>query len=559
MKKIYGLIVASLIATAPVMAQHAVECSFTSISSNITTNTTLSSGTLYRLEGCIHVTTGVTLTIPAGTKIMGMKSNSTPGALIIDKGATLTASGTSGNPIVFTSDQTPTNKGYGDWVGLVIEGKATNNVSGGIISIENRACSVSGGVASGANDADNSGTLEYIRIEYAVNALTLLSVGNGTTLNHIQASYTANDAFEFYGGTARAKYLISLNTKGADLVSRYGNRSLVQYAINLRPDVNAHTSSGDLSNSIVMGNDDGATFTRTPVTHPVFSNISILGPLYCSGGSISSDFKNAVLYYRNTQGGVYNSFVAGYPVGLRMEDASTLNNADANDNLLFSENSFYNNTTEYSNSGTWPATCASNMTAWIKGTAGGSCDQFGNQFQSPSYTVGYSSTICGTYSSTAPTFVLGTTGLNNASFPSGSDLDNAFFTSTSQKHGALNTSTDWTTSWANWNPQAVNPCPGMRPAKTTGIGNIGGEVSALKIAPNPSEGVTYAMFDAVQAGSVNITIVNSVGQVVRTLNSNVEKGSQRIAVQTEGLSTGVYMMSVEMSKGNSQHARLVIK
>ena len=559
--KITPMLFAAMLCGIGTYAQNAVECSYTSISSNITTNTTLSASTLYRLEGCIHVTSGHTLTIPAGTRIMGKKDASSPGMLIIDKGATLSASGTSSNPIIFTSDQTPTHKNPGDWAGIVIEGKATNNVSGGIISIENRACSIEGGVASGANDADNSGTLQYIRIEYATYPLTLLSVGNGTTIDHIQASYADRDAFQFLGGTVRAKYLVSLNAKGADILSKFGNRSLVQYVINLRPDAGAHTSSGDLSNSIVMGNNDnaGGGYAGTPANHPVFSNVSIMGPLYCGAGTISSDFKNAVFYYHNTQGGVYNSFVAGYPVGLRMEDATTLNNADANDNLLFSENSLNNNTTEYSNNGSWPGTCASNMTDWIKGLAGGSCDQFGNQFQSPSYTVGYSSTICGNYSTTTPTFVLGTTGLNNASFPSGSDLDNVFFTSTSQKHGALNTSTDWTTSWAEWNPQAFDPCPGMRPAAPTGIESLANENTTIQIAPNPSEGITYASFDAKQSGSIKITVVNSVGQVVRTVDRNVEKGSQRIAIKTEGLNAGMYTVIVETAKGAAMRSKLVIK
>ncbi len=171
--KITPMLFAAMLCGIGTYAQNAVECSYTSISSNITTNTTLSASTLYRLEGCIHVTSGHTLTIPAGTRIMGKKDASSPGMLIIDKGATLSASGTSSNPIIFTSDQTPTHKNPGDWAGIVIEGKATNNVSGGIISIENRACSIEGGVASGANDADNSGTLQYIRIEYATYPLTL--------------------------------------------------------------------------------------------------------------------------------------------------------------------------------------------------------------------------------------------------------------------------------------------------------------------------------------------------------------------------------------------------
>ena len=46
-------------------------------------------------------------------------------------------------------------------------------------------------------DNDNSGTLQYIRIEYAgygfqpdkeINSLTMAAVGSGTTIDHIQVS-----------------------------------------------------------------------------------------------------------------------------------------------------------------------------------------------------------------------------------------------------------------------------------------------------------------------------------------------------------------------------------
>src|SRR5690606_29586710 len=125
------------------------------------------------------------LTIPAGTQILcGAGAN-----LVVERGAKLMASGTVSNPIVFSSDQTVGNRQPGDWGGLVLCGGAPNN-EGSNASIE--VCTTH---AFGGNIGnDNSGTLQYIRIEYAGDitdrdnaaALALYSVGNQTTIDHIQ-------------------------------------------------------------------------------------------------------------------------------------------------------------------------------------------------------------------------------------------------------------------------------------------------------------------------------------------------------------------------------------
>ena len=78
----------------------------------------------------------------------------------------------------------------------------------------------------GADDADNSGTLSYVRIEFAgypfqkdkeINGLTLGSVGSGTEIDHVQVSYSNDDSFEWFGGTVNCKYLVAY--KGWDDVS----------------------------------------------------------------------------------------------------------------------------------------------------------------------------------------------------------------------------------------------------------------------------------------------------------------------------------------------------
>ena len=70
----------------------------------------------------------------------------------------------------------------------------------------------------GTNDNDNSGSMQFVRIEYCgivyqpnqeINGLTLGSVGRSTMLDNIQVSYCNDDAFEWFAGTVNAKHLVS--------------------------------------------------------------------------------------------------------------------------------------------------------------------------------------------------------------------------------------------------------------------------------------------------------------------------------------------------------------
>ncbi|MFA7180536.1 MAG: hypothetical protein WC077_05235, partial [Bacteroidales bacterium] len=151
---------------------------------------TLKKGT-YLLKGWVYVADGASLTIEPGTIIKGDKS--TKAALIVERGGKIHAQGTAENPIVFTSAQPAGSRKPGDWGGIVICGKATNNK--GEMIIEGGPRSKHGGNA----DDDNSGVLEYVRIEFCgypfrtdqeINGLTLGSVGNKTKIENVQVSFS---------------------------------------------------------------------------------------------------------------------------------------------------------------------------------------------------------------------------------------------------------------------------------------------------------------------------------------------------------------------------------
>jgi len=293
---------------------------------DITTNTTWTSNNIYLLNGWVYVKAGATLTIQAGTIIRGDKVNK--GALIVEPGATIIANGTASNPIIFTSNQAAGSRDYGDWGGIIILGNAKVNVPGGVATIE-------GGVGStygGNNDADNSGIFRYCRIEFAgiafspnneINGLTMGGVGSGTQIDHVQVSYSGDDAFEWFGGTVNAKYLIALRNWDDDFDTDFGFRGKIQYAVSLR-DPNIADVSG--SNGFESDN-DGSGSSNVPFTKPIFSNVSIFGPKVTSSTSIHSDYKRAMHLRRNTQLNVFNSVFAGYPVGLFIDGSAAQSNA----------------------------------------------------------------------------------------------------------------------------------------------------------------------------------------------------------------------------------------
>ena len=183
------------------------------VSTDITSNTTWSGVIL--LQNKVFVKNNATLTIQPGTIIRG--DLATQGTLIITRGAKIIAEGTAANPVVFTSNEAIGDRAEGDWGGLVILGKARNNQPGGIANIEGLTVSTDTEFG-GSDDADNSGSLKYVRIEFPgiplqpnkeINGLTFGSVGSATQVDYVQVSFSGDDSFEWFGGTVNCKHLIA--------------------------------------------------------------------------------------------------------------------------------------------------------------------------------------------------------------------------------------------------------------------------------------------------------------------------------------------------------------
>lgn len=551
MKKLI-IICACMAACSAIFAQTEDPCgNCYSLTGTISSNTTLNQ-TCYHLTGCVNVTSGHTLTINAGTKVFAASGAS----LVIERGAYLIAQGTSSSPIVFTTDQAVSSRAPGYWKGITVAGNATDNQSG--FTLDRNCVNISCG---GSNDLDSSGVLEYVQIHYAggqatgedeVNGLTLASVGSKTVLDHVQVAYSAQEGFAFLGGTVNGKYLVAYNNYGNDVKTDRGYRGLMQYGLLVRLDAAAHRSGLPFSNGIYSINDD-AHSANSIKTAPVFSNFSIIGPAYCGATGLSSDFKNGVLFADNTEARVYNSLIAGWPTGFFIQDLLTIQNANDNGTLFFADNSLYNNSTDYSNNPSWTGTgCEASMQDWmnIGNVSFNTCAMLDNQ--SFSSGLGYSSSICNNYCSSAPTFTVSSSSMSSPDYSTYNDVQSSFFDAATYR-GAIQ-STDWTSGWTEFCPQSVDYCSEARPsapAKTNG----------LLLQPNPAHNTTYAVFNAAEGLQLHLEVLDKVtGKVLQNIAYRTTYGGQqKVAVPLEGLRHGTYVVQLRFPDGTPLSSILLIE
>lgn len=427
----------------------------TTVSSDITTNTTWSG--IIKLANKIYVKNGATLTIAPGTIIRGDKA--TQGTLIITKGSKIIADGTVNNPIVFTSNESVGSRAEGDWGGVIVLGNAVNNQPGGKANIEGITPSTDTEFG-GSDDADNSGIIRYVRIEFAgialqpnkeVNGITFGSVGNKTLVDNVQVSFSGDDSFEWFGGTVDCKHLIAFRGLDDDFDTDFGYRGRVQFGLIVR-DANMSDAAGD-SNGFESDNDATGSNAK-PLTAPVFSNITLIGPKGDGTTSLpqGEKFEKAFRLRRNTATSVFNTIVTGWEKGLSIEGTSTEDNVTG-DTLVFANNILANFNTAtkvvtatpvfYS---TWFGAKSNDTTSLLTDI----------KFKSP---FGLDATIDarltpGSVAATGADF-------KNKKFVGGFVTEptgaNTFWTETKYR-GAFNVTdntakTDWTDGWANFDPE----------------------------------------------------------------------------------------------------------
>lgn len=277
---------------------------------DITENVTLETGKNYTLNGGIHVKAGATLTIQPGVTITA-KHDGTVDYILVEQGAKIDAQGTASQPIVMTSEK----KEAGAWGGLHICGYAhTNNGSG--------SSEIGNAPYGGNNDADNSGTLKYIRLEYTgyafdeeheANGVSFYGVGNGTTVEHLQAYKGSDDGFEFFGGSVNVKYLVATSCSDDSFDWTEGWNGKAQFLVAYQE---GETSLGYDCDCLMECDNNGTNFAATPVAHPVIANATLIG----NGGEAQG-----VRLRAGTEVELYNTIITGKGKALTVETNETEN------------------------------------------------------------------------------------------------------------------------------------------------------------------------------------------------------------------------------------------
>jgi hypothetical protein len=415
----------------------------------ITTSQTWAKSHTYRLRGYVYVTDGAVLTIEAGTKIISNKDSA--GVLLIYRDATIIANGTASSPIVFTSAESSPNPG--DLGGVVLVGQAKGNGNHSVLE---------GGVDpayssfGGTNDAHSSGSLKYVRIEYAgkavnpgdeINGLSLYAIGSGTTIDYVEVVRGLDDAFEFFGGTVNCKHLIAYNCADDDYDMDDGYSGKIQYAISVKDPhfTDNKGTTGDISNNFEVDNvnpANGFLWTRAPITSPTLSNFTAIGPNNAAGTSV--DYGYGMRWRRGCKFILANSIVmGGQRAGLDLDDDSTASYYKQGNSAFY--NSFlnaYGKPYQVAKLVGAPAILDSAQLATITQTTG----------KSPYYANAADIMLTDPFNDAQPNVkpLAGSPTLTTAGLFDKGNLTDAFFEHTTFI-GAMDATTDWTAGWAVWN------------------------------------------------------------------------------------------------------------
>lgn len=311
------------------------DAKYTELTGNLSTQTLVASKK-YLLKGQVFVNAGQTLTIEPGTIIAGDKA--TKGTLIINKGGVINAIGTKEKPIVMTSALEPGLRDRGDWGGLIIIGNAqVNQVDP---AIEGITPAVVFGKADASGNNESSGTLKYVRVEFAgieltpnneTNSITMGGVGAGTVMEYCQVSFGGDDGFEWFGGSNNGKYLISLGLWDDCFDVDFGYSGNVQYALSVR-----YPSFADQSGSNAFECDNGPNDNDVePYTTGTFSNVTCIGHRAPSGNSANGNYQHALDLRRRTAVRITNSVFIGWSRGLRFNQPSVLAQYTSGKGLLY--------------------------------------------------------------------------------------------------------------------------------------------------------------------------------------------------------------------------------
>jgi hypothetical protein len=303
------------------------------VSGEITGTVTWTNNFYWVLRGAVFVREGATLNIQEGTRVVGEAGS--VGALIVERGGILNAIGTREQPIVFTSDQPIGLRARGDWGGIILNGRAPVNLEGG-----EGVGEADTGIYGGDNPNDTSGSMRFVRVEFAgtefspdneLNGIAFQGVGNGGQYEYIQVHMNKDDGLEWFGGTANIKRAVVTNAGDDSFDWTFSWRGKAQFIV--------VSQRGDDADAGIEADNNEFNNELLPRSAPTIYNATFCGDPDRNEGAESV---RGWLLRRGTAGELRNFVIQGFKnVGLEVNGTSSLREA-TNGNLRVSHGVIFN-------------------------------------------------------------------------------------------------------------------------------------------------------------------------------------------------------------------------
>lgn len=290
---------------------------------------TLTNDRVWQIDGTLRIQDGADLVIEPGTRVEGTSAVFGV-AIFIERGGQIFANGTQYQPITFTCTAVPKYKQC--WGGIFIAGRGTVNLGTTALGgspdggCNQRQGEGGGPLYGGCNPADNSGSLSYAVIEYAgyglaadneLNCLTLAGVGSATDIHHVQCHAGSDDGFEFFGGNLSTHHLVATGNDDDGFDTSFGITGDHQFVI-IQADAGASNNDSKAIESDGYEGTLGAF--NLPRSSPRLWNFTIIG-------NLANRTQNSAIHLRRGAGvKMHNSVIAGYEIGVDIDDAITCDN-----------------------------------------------------------------------------------------------------------------------------------------------------------------------------------------------------------------------------------------
>lgn len=319
---------------------------------------------VYTMNGAVRVKNGGKLVIPAGTRIAA-----TAGAesyILVEQGGQIFVNGTAGSPVLFSS-ATATE---GSWGGIIICGKAPINTG------TSGTSEIGSSPYGGTEEADNSGILNYVKIENAganfgtvkFNGLSLFGVGSATRVENVALINSADDGIEIYGGTVPVANIVSTgNTNNAF--------SFKDGWIGTGTNIYTKRKTDGTGNNGIKGSNNA-----TSPTEAALKNVTIMG-----GNSTGES--NGILLSSGASATIENFVISSWEKGINLEGDATVtyfNGQSKIKDILFHSTNVTTKVSATSTAGTDVAVLADTFTENTAATGAG------NGEATPTWAIGWS-------------------------------------------------------------------------------------------------------------------------------------------------------------------------